>query len=298
MKKHITYYHTAGISFKIISEFPFTEKTFHPKFKLFKATGSGNDNITIHHHFKKFDENLLKNKKLIFSNEYLDVFSDNEDFFYKQKISKKYNIRYNAVIVFDKTHSTAHAYVSELNPSSYSSACLDSVVFFGGDHYLFSNLLSNRNGVLVHGNSMAYNNQGVLLLGPSGAGKSTLSKMLASDGFEMMGDDRTIIKMADKDFSLHGSWCHGSSPVVSNRKLLFNKIFILEQSLQNEITPISSSLEKTQKIMQSIVKPFAMELQWDRILDTVKTIISKIDLYRLRFNLNGDIGQLVKEYYE
>jgi len=159
MKNHIKYYQAAGITFKIISELPMTENTFHPKFNLFEVEDAGNDNVLIYHRFEKFDEHILATKRLVFSNEYLEVFSDNTDFFYKQKISQKYNIQYDTVAVFNKPHSFANVYICNMNASAYADACLDSVVFFGGDHYLFSNLLSNRNGLLVHGNSMAYADQ-------------------------------------------------------------------------------------------------------------------------------------------
>ncbi|ACN15643.1 hypothetical protein HRM2_25490 [Desulforapulum autotrophicum HRM2] len=292
------YYSAAGITFKIISEFPFTENTFHPKFRLFEIEGADNEDVLLYHHFKKFDESVLNEKHLIFSNEYLEVYIDDNNFFYKQKTSQKYNIRYDAVAVFNKQHSLGHVYVEDINSSAYACAALDSLVFFGGDHYLFSNLLSNRNGILVHGNSLSYNNQGVLLIGRSGAGKSTLSGILKSDNFDMIGDDRTIIKVNDNQYYLFGSWCHGSLPVVSNKKFFFNKLFILEQSPENTIIPISSNHEKLKKIMQSIVKPFAKGPQWEKIFNLVDGVISNIDFYQLKFNLDGDISQLIKGYYE
>jgi hypothetical protein len=298
LETHTKYFKAAGITFQIISEYPIAKNTFHPKFRLFEVGKPGDDKVLIYHHFKKYDESLLKNKHLTFSNEYLDVYTDNEKFFYKQKISQKYNIRYDAVAVFDKQHLSGHVYVNHINPSSYAVASLDSVVFFGGDHYLFSNLLSNRDGVLVHGNSLAYNNQGVLLIGRSGAGKSTLSNILKSDGFDMIGDDRTIIKFMDNNYFLFGSWCHGSTPIVSSKKKPFDKIFILEQSLDNEIMRIISSRKKLQSLMQCLVKPFATGQQWENLLNLVDDIISKIDFYLLKFNLDGDISQLMKEHYE
>lgn len=298
MENHIKYYRVADITFQIISEYSITEKTFHPKFRLFEAEKPDIIDVLIYHHFNEFDESILKDKHLVFSNEYLDVFSDNENLYYKQKISQKYNIRYDAVVVFNILHSLGHVYVKHIHELSYAEASLDSVVFFGGDHYLFSNLLSNRNGVLVHGNSMVYNKQGVLFIGRSGVGKSTLSKMLKSDGFDMIGDDRTIIKVVDRNYFLFGSWCHGSIPVVSNKKLPFDKIFILEQASENKIIPIISGREKLGKFMQCIVKPFAMGEQWENILNLVDDIISDNDFYLLKFNLNGDISHLMKEYYE
>ena len=51
MKTYTKYYKVAGITVQVNSNYPISEKTFHPKFKLFETDGLGNDNIILNHHF-------------------------------------------------------------------------------------------------------------------------------------------------------------------------------------------------------------------------------------------------------
>ncbi|MGD8326089.1 MAG: HPr kinase/phosphatase C-terminal domain-containing protein [Sphingomonadales bacterium] len=53
---------------------------------------------------------------------------------------------------------------------------------------------------LIHGNCVAIEGQGVLILGPSGSGKSDLSLRLIDEGARLVGDDQ--VYMFEKDDAL------------------------------------------------------------------------------------------------
>src|SRR5690242_14502565 len=46
----------------------------------------------------------------------------------------------------------------------------------------------------AHGNTVAKNGRAVLITGPSGSGKSDLTLRLFDRGFQLVSDDRTILK--------------------------------------------------------------------------------------------------------
>ena len=48
-------------------------------------------------------------------------------------------------------------------------------------------------GAVFHASAILYRQQGILFLAPSGGGKSTAAAILGRNGFEVLGDDSTVI---------------------------------------------------------------------------------------------------------
>ncbi len=59
-----------------------------------------------------------------------------------------------------------------------------------------------QGGTVLHGSSLVYNNQSILISGVSEAGKSTLSTALAAEGLSLHSDDLGIITQNDDQFSI------------------------------------------------------------------------------------------------
>ncbi|MEN8208234.1 MAG: hypothetical protein ABFR50_03180 [Candidatus Fermentibacteria bacterium] len=54
-------------------------------------------------------------------------------------------------------------------------------------------------GAVFHASAAAHNAKGILFLAPSGGGKSTAAEILAGSGFDILGDDSTIISRGTDD---------------------------------------------------------------------------------------------------
>jgi len=50
-------------------------------------------------------------------------------------------------------------------------------------------------GAVLHASAVSLNGRGLLFLAPSGGGKSTAAAILGSRGFEVLGDDSTVVCM-------------------------------------------------------------------------------------------------------
>ncbi|MEA2060002.1 MAG: hypothetical protein U9P10_05690 [Thermodesulfobacteriota bacterium] len=299
MTTYIKYYKTAGITFSVKSDIPITEDTFHPKFKLFEVDAPGDDNVTINHHFyvpKKLLNCLNPNKsKKVFTNEFLSVHKTNNMWIYNQKASTRFNIKYNAIVIFNDEHTKGDVYTNDLNETSYSEEHIGSLVLFGGDHYLLANILSYRQGFLLHANGLAFNDRGILLIGKSGAGKTTLSNMLRQSGFSLVADDRVVLQKIESKYYLIGSWCHGSNVAVTNKKVLLEKIFFLKKSQKNKIITETSTHERLKQFSSSIVRPFGDQEKWKNILNNMEKIVKHHFFYSIYFNLSKNICTVLKE---
>jgi hypothetical protein len=74
------------------------------------------------------------------------------------------------------------------------------------DELLFTNLLSWRNGVELHGCGVIDHDEGLLFLGFSGAGKSTLARLWRRHpGATILSDDRIVLRVRDGRVMMHGA---------------------------------------------------------------------------------------------
>ncbi len=90
------------------------------------------------------------------------------------------------------------------------------------DELIFTNLLSRRNGVELHGCGVVDDDEGLLFLGFSGAGKSTLARLWRRHpGATILSDDRIILRVSrrTRDDARHavarrrGAGREGAGPV-------------------------------------------------------------------------------------
>ncbi len=51
MPENVRYFEIAGITVQVESDLPYTDATFHAKFRSFRADGPGPDTVVIRHHF-------------------------------------------------------------------------------------------------------------------------------------------------------------------------------------------------------------------------------------------------------
>jgi len=298
METNIKYYKTAGITIKLISDFPIYEKSFHPKFKLFEVDGPGNDNITIHHHFHLPDlsQYLDSTKKEIYRNEQWKIFQTDNYWIYNYTPVDPVNIGYPTTGIFNKDHSIIHIYSSDIDEKKYKTGCFEALTLFNSDMILFSKLLCDKKGLILHSNGFDIYGNGVLITGVSGAGKSTLSKMLKNTGFEILCDDRMFIKKK-QGFYIYGNWCHGSIPDVSSTIVPLKAILFLEKSKNNAIQEINDKHAVFQKLITSLVRPFLSGHGWSSTLKTLEEIVHSTTCYNTKFDLSGEICELIGELF-
>ncbi len=288
MKIYTKYYTVADITVQINSDYPITDKTFHPKFKLFEVKGPGSDNIIINHHFHPIDQ-AYEQETPIYHKEQWKIFKSPNFWFYKY-IPASNEIHTNSVTgKFSLDHSFAEIYVNSMRKDDYQNAQFNALTLFNTDQVLFARLLNNRNGLILHANGFDINRRGILLTGKSGAGKSTLSNMLKKKGANILCDDRMFVKYSQTDFWIHGHWNHGSIPDVSSASAPLKAIFFLEQAKDNEIIKIENKKKISLDLFKSVVKQFLTQDEWDSTFTILEKIIHNIDCYVIKFNLDGDI---------
>ena len=181
------------------------------------------------------------------------------------------------------------------DPDRYRNGQHNALTLFNSDQVLFSKLLCDRDGLILHSNGFQWAGKGFLLAGKSGSGKSTLSGMLKQRGFNILCDDRMFLRRLKSRFQIHGSWCHGSVPDAANRSAPLDALFFLRQSRQDKIELMTDKNTISRLMVQSMVKPFLDKEDWEKTLDTLSDLIRRTRIYTLYFNLSGSICGKIKE---
>jgi len=297
MKNQFKYYHVAGITIQIHSDYPISENTFHPKFKLFESNGPGDDNIVIHHHFYVPDsiDQLTVEENQIFHQDQWKIYKSDSSWIYNYTPLLTNDPGNSAIAVFNKDHTVVEIYTNAISEKQYQTACFGALTLFNTDQVLFAKPLCERNGLILHSNGFNIQGKGILLAGASGAGKSTLSGMLKNEGFEVLCDDRMFITKNKDGFWIHGNWCHGTVANVANISVPLQTIFFLEQAKENFSIKLSNGKKKSHCLLQSLVKPFFTSAEWDKTFSIIGDLVKVIDCYTLKFDLSGKIYLTIKD---
>jgi hypothetical protein len=105
---------------------------------------------------------------------------------------------------------------------------------------LMVNYLARGRGVIIHSCGIARNGRGILFVGESGAGKSTLARMWDQEknGFDVLSDDRTIVRKKGHHFWMYGTPWHGDAKFGSPRGVRLERIFFLRHGQKNSINEL------------------------------------------------------------
>jgi len=322
-REHRRYFELAGITLRVESDLPFTDRTFHPKFRQFQKDGPGPDTVTIRHHFElpevKSDEFghevYRKPPWAIFrkgqSWVYLGISPDSEDDDLRQ------------LVVFNNDYSRGEFY----HPSDavFRQGNLHSLTLLPTDQILLAQLLADRQACFLHSAGVIVKPEpgpsplgldacacassegaGLLFVGHSEAGKSTTVKLI-QDRAEILCDDRNIVrregrgKGEGKDggdvepghFRVYGSWSHGEVPLVSASSAPVRAILFIEQSLDNHLVPVTSRSEALKRLLACIIRPLETADWWQKTFSVVEALAREVPCYIMEFDKSGRIVEQI-----
>ena len=300
MSMYTKYYKVAGVTVEVRSGLPITENTFHPKFRQFEVDGPGDDNVLISHFFDSpypTDE-LAQGAKEVYNKDQWRIFKTDNAWIYRFTSLSPLDPGHAAVGKFSHDHQVVEIYPVDIGKEQYRSGRFTALTLFNSDQILFSKLLCDRNGVIIHANGFDIGGNGILLAGVSGAGKSTLSQMLKKRGANILCDDRMFVRRDEDIFNIYGNWCHGTVPDTSALSAPLKAVFFLEQADENLLEKIEDRNAVTHRVLQALVRPFLSLDGWTQTFQTIEAFVRKVSCYRLQFDLSGDICDMIYDMLE
>ncbi len=157
-----------------------------------------------------------------------------------------------------------------------SEDCFDSFL-----RALFTLILADEGGLLLHASAVSENGRGSVFFGPSGSGKTTVARL--SIGRTVLSDEMVIIKPHNGGYRVYGTpFCGEFIPDRNSTRAELDGLYSLKKDQRNSLM----SLDKGQALanLYQCVPFFNGDSQLQsRILDTCRTLVDTVPVYELHF---------------
>ena len=197
---------------------------------------------------------------------------------YKHNMKKKYYVFMNQHMFAEYDLNKKTIYVKCNDQNNMLPYALPLPV----EDFLFTDVLSRCNNIIVHGGAAKYDNTLLLYYGRSGAGKSTISSLLEKCGFTVFSDERIVISCASNQ--VYSAYWVSSNGSINNLSAYTDHIIHLEHSINqaNCLDCVSSNT-----MFASLIKEVFYPI-WDKelsmsIIIKVKTFLESVRCYNYRF---------------
>jgi hypothetical protein len=164
------------------------------------------------------------------------------------------------------------------------------------DQLLLVYYLAPRQGLLVHAAGLESNGRALLFPGVSGAGKSTLARQfLASDGSNLLSDDRIIVREIDVGHVAFGTPWPGDAGVAVNASAPLAAILFPAKSSQNRIRRLSPQDALDRVLPATSILWHEQELLFSQ-LATCERLLRNVPAFELSWSLNTGVVEYVQEF--
>jgi len=160
-------------------------------------------------------------------------------------------------------------------------------------------LMAARQGLLLHASAVILDGKAFVFAGKSGAGKSTTVELLRRAGCfrqtEVLCDDRIIVRRLDGHWQVHGTWSHGSIPDVSPASAPLGGIFLLEQSGENRLIPVTDPSAILHALLAVLIRPLPTDTWWRTVLGVLESLVRESHVDIMQFDRSGNIVKRLAE---
>jgi hypothetical protein len=152
------------------------------------------------------------------------------------------------------------------------------------DEVIVAHLLGRGLGVELHGCGIIdHDGRGQLFVGQSGAGKTTTARVWLSEGdYEIVSDDRVIVRFIDGEWRMFGTPWHGEAELSSPVSAPLGAIHLLVQASRTELVSLPPA-QAAASLFGCTFPPFYDAEAVAFTLECLDRIVSDIPVRALRF---------------
>ncbi|MEA2162304.1 MAG: hypothetical protein QOK37_431 [Thermoanaerobaculia bacterium] len=152
------------------------------------------------------------------------------------------------------------------------------------DEVMVSHLLGRSRGVELHSCGIIdRDGRGHLFAGQSGAGKSTTARVWLADGdYQIVSDDRVIVRFTDGEWRMFGTPWHGEAKLSAQASAPLAAIYLLTQARQTELIALPPA-QAAAALFSCAFPPFYHAGAVAFTLACLERLVQEIPVRRLRF---------------
>lgn len=161
--------------------------------------------------------------------------------------------------------------------------------------FAFSDRITKLGGVVVHGSSIAFENQGIIFSANSGTGKSTHTNLWRKrfDGkVTIVNDDKPVIRFYDNVPFIFGTPWSGKSDLNANMQVPLKAIIFIKRSKTNSIERLNVR-NSIFNLTSQISRPYYDEKIGMRTMESIEKLIQSVKIYRLNCNVSQEAVDVV-----
>ncbi len=148
-----------------------------------------------------------------------------------------------------------------------------------------------KGGVLMHASAVIDRGNSYLFSGVSGIGKSTMAKLWFECGGDVINDDRVVLRLHDNVVKIYNN----PMPYYQqyHKEGILKKIFLLKQSPENYIKPISG-VNAYSRVLGNFIQQFYEKEMVNKHLDYILKILDRVSVYEVGFKPDHEIVSLIR----
>lgn len=287
------YFDIAGVTLQVESDLAFTPTTFAAKFDDFEVPGPGPDTVVFHHHFERPAIDVDSVGRCVYRRPPWAIHEASWGWLYREIPPAGGACRDGRSVAVDAAHTRARFFNGPDVRAVFELGHLAALSMMPTDQIVLARLLADREACFLHSCGIVLDGRGLLFVGESGAGKSTAMSLFAGVS-ELLCDDRNIVRRWPEGFRVHGTWSHGTVPIVSSASAPLRAIFFLEKADRNTVSAITDRAAAAQALLPRLVRPLVSSDWWEKTFDLVAAMVREVPCYRLHFDRSGAIVDVVR----
>lgn len=159
----------------------------------------------------------------------------------------------------------------------------------------FNDRLAFLGGVVLHGSSIAFENQGIIFSANSGTGKSTHTGLWSErfgDKVAIVNDDKPAIRFYDGIPFIFGTPWSGKTDLNTNVRVPLKAIVFIKRSNTNWIERLNIR-DSIFNLSSQIARPYYDEEIGKKTLKAIEKLVTNVPIYRLYCNISQEAVDVV-----
>jgi hypothetical protein len=151
------------------------------------------------------------------------------------------------------------------------------------DKFLYTTLLADRSGIMLHACGISLEGHGLLFVGESGTGKSTMGVLWSRQpGVTVLSDERVAVRDLLGRFWLYGTPWHGTARLCSDARSPLQALLLLKQGRVNQAVRLSP-MRAISQLAACVYWPAWSRRGMQNVLKVTGNLVQQVPCFELTF---------------